>query len=175
MRPLQDYFYILSQVLSSSLRYHSVSLYLYDLVHSAGGAIDEFSGDAYDFILDVEGYPSSVIYFFVGIGLFILRWRAPQVPRPFKAWWPVPVFFLIGQGFLLVAPFLRPPGGKGDTSLPYWLYPVVGIVVLVCGVLYWFVWRVLFPGVGQFEYVEQKTTLKDGTVVTVFDRVKLKV
>lgn len=76
---------------------------------------------------------------------------------------------------MLIAPFLRPPGGKGDTSLPYWLYPVVGIVVLVCGVLYWFVWRVLLPGVGRFEYVERKMTLKDGTVVTVFDRVKFKV
>ena len=85
------------------------------------------------------------------------------------------MLFLIGEGFLLIAPFLRPPGGKGDTSLPYWLYPVVGIVVLVCGVLYWFVWRVLLPGVGRFEYVERKMTLKDGTVVTVFDRVKFKV
>ena len=111
----------------------------------------KLSGDAYDFILDVEGYPSSIIYFSVGIGLFILRWRSPQVPRPFKTWWPVPVLFLIGHGFLLVAPFLRPPGGKGDTSLPYWLYPVVGIVVLVCGVLYWFSWRVLLPRVGRFE------------------------
>lgn len=132
-------------------------------------------GDAYDFILDVEGYPSSVIYFFVVIGLFILRWRAPQVPRPFKAWWPVAIFFLIGQAFLIVAPFLRPPGGIGDTSLPYWLSSVVGIVVLVCGGLYWFGWRVLLPRVGRFEYAERKATLKDGTVVTVFDGVKLKV
>ncbi|KAF6220071.1 hypothetical protein HO133_003202 [Letharia lupina] len=127
-------------------------------------------GDAYDFILDLEGYPSSVIYVFVGIGLFILRWRSPQVPRPFKAWWPVPVFFLLGQGFLLVAPFLRPPGGKGDTSLPYWLYPVVGIAVLACGVLYWFGWRVLLPRAGRFDYAERQMTLKDGTVLTVFDR-----
>ncbi len=50
-------------------------------------------GDAYDFIPDVEGYPSSIIYFFVVIGLFILRCGAPQAPRPFKAWWPVPHSF----------------------------------------------------------------------------------
>ena len=129
-------------------------------------------GDAYNFILDVEGYPSSVIYFAVVVGLFILRWRAPQAPRPFKVWWPVAMFFLVGQAFLLVAPFLRPPGGIGDTSLPYWLSSVVGIVVLVFGVLYWFGWRVLLPLVGRFEYAERKTTLKDGTIVTGFDRVK---
>ena len=130
------------------------------------------AGDAYNFILDVEGYPSSVINFFVVIGLFILRWRAPHIPRPFKVWLPVPIFFLLGQGFLMVAPFLRPPGGKGDTSLPYWLYPVVGIVVLVGGVVYWFGWRVLLPRVGGFEWNERKEVLKDGTVVTQFGRVK---
>ena len=80
------------------------------------------------------------------------------------------MFFLAGQAFLLIAPFLRPPGGKGDTSLPYYLSSVVGIVVLVFGAFYWFVWWVLLPLVGRFEYAERKTTLKDGTVVTGFDR-----
>ncbi len=129
-------------------------------------------GDAYNFILDLEGYPGSVINLFVVIGLFILRWRAPEMPRPFRVWWPVAGFFMIGQVFLLVAPFLRPPGGKGDTSLPYWLYPVVGIAVLVGGVLSWFGWRVLLPYLGGFEYRERKCTLGDGTVVTEFVRIK---
>ncbi|KAM0473661.1 hypothetical protein ACHAPX_008066 [Trichoderma viride] len=78
-------------------------------------------GDAYSFILDVEGYPGAVINFLVVAGLFYLRWKEPNAPRPFKVWLPVAVFFMAGQAFQLVAPFLRPPGGKGDTSLPYWL------------------------------------------------------
>ena len=129
-------------------------------------------GDAYNFILDLEGYPSSVINLFVVIGLFILRWRAPGLSRPFKAPWPIPAFFLAGQTFLIVAPFLRPPGGKGDTSLPYWLYPIVGIAVLFAGVFYWFGWRVLLPRLGRFEYKEKKSVLADGTVVTDWERVK---
>ncbi|KAK0510331.1 hypothetical protein JMJ35_007725 [Cladonia borealis] len=129
-------------------------------------------GDAYDFILDLEGYPSSVVYFIVIIGLLILRWRVPDMPRPFKIWWPVAVFFLIGQAFLLVAPFLRPPGGVGDTSLPYWLYPVVGIAILVAGVGYWFGWQKVLPSIGRFEWKRSKTYLKDGTVVTQFKPVK---
>lgn len=72
----------------------------------------------------------------------------------------------------MVAPFLRPPGGKGDTSLPYWLYPIVGIAVLVGGVVYWFGWRVLMPRLGGFKWKERKEVLKDGTVVTQFGRVK---
>ena len=84
----------------------------------------------------------------------------------------MPFFFLVAQCFLLVAPFIRPPGGKGDTSLPYWLYPIVGIAVLVLGGSYWFAWRVVWPKLGNFSWVEQKATLGDGTVVTEWDRKK---
>ena len=113
-----------------------------------------------------------MINFFVVMGLFYLRYTAPNVYRPFKPWIIVPFFFLAGQLFLLVAPFLRPPGGKGDTSLPYWLYPIVGIVVLIGGVLYWVLWRVVLPWLGRFSWGERKSELRDGTVVTEFVRIK---
>ncbi|KAH8911738.1 high affinity methionine permease [Coniochaeta sp. PMI_546] len=129
-------------------------------------------GDAFNFIVDVEGYPSSVLSALVVIGLFILRWQFPEAPRPFKVWWPVAGFFLAGQLFLIVAPFLYPPNGKGDTSLPYWLYPIIGIVVLVSGVVYWFLWRKVLPKIGKYELVERKERLDDGTVVATFDKVK---
>jgi amino acid transporter len=125
-----------------------------------------------NFILDVEGYPLSIINLFVVIGLFILRYRSPNLHRPFKTWIIVPIFFLIAQSFLLVAPFIRPPGGKGDTSLPYWLYPIVGIAVLLVGLGYWVVWRVLWPKFGGFRWVERKAELRDGTIVTEFVKSK---
>ena len=129
-------------------------------------------GDAYNFILDVEGYPTAIINVFVVLGLFWLRWKKPHLRRPFKTWLIVPVFFLAGQIFLLVAPFLRPPGGKGDTSLPYWLYPIVGIAVLAAGVAYWAIWRIALPRLGRFVWAPQKAVLADGTIVTEFVRVK---
>lgn len=129
-------------------------------------------GDAYNFILDVEGYPGSVINLFVVIGFFLLRWKAPEIHRPFRLWWPVGVFYAAAQCFLLVAPFLRPPGGKGDTSLPYWLYPVVGIAILVGGVVWWFVWRKLLPWIGRYDLEPTHQRLKDGTVVVVYEKAR---
>ena len=129
-------------------------------------------GDAFNFIVDVEGYPSAVIALLVVVGLFILRWQMPDMPRPFKVWTPVALFFLAAQTFLIVAPFIRPPGGKGDTSLPYWLYPIVGIIVLFGGGLYWFVWRKVLPRVGGYRLEQKKVNLADGTVVTTFEKVK---
>ncbi|KAH8887867.1 high affinity methionine permease [Thozetella sp. PMI_491] len=129
-------------------------------------------GDAYNFIIDVEGYPSSVLALLVVIGLFILRWQQPDAPRPFKVWYPLAFFFMVGQCFLLVAPFLYPPGGKGDTNLPYWLYPIIGIGALLLGVVYWAVWRKVLPKIGGYELEQSKDVLEDGTVVTVFHKVK---
>ncbi|CAL5873426.1 uncharacterized protein PFLUO_LOCUS7705 [Penicillium psychrofluorescens] len=129
-------------------------------------------GDAYDFILDLEGYPASVINFLVVVGLFYLRWKSPNVHRPFRVWWPVAFFFMVGQAFQLVAPFVRPPGGKGDTSLPYWLSSVVGIVILLLGVLYWFVWQKVLPTVGRYRLSPECEELSDGTTVVTYKKVK---
>jgi amino acid transporter len=128
-------------------------------------------GDAFNFILDIEGYPTSVIALLVVIGLFFLRWDKPRLPRPFKVWLPVALFFMAMQTFLIVAPFLRPPNGRGDTSLPYWLYPLVGIGALFSGAVYWLVWRKILPRIGGYRLERQKVALADGTVVMTFNKV----
>ncbi|KAG1847944.1 amino acid transporter [Suillus tomentosus] len=123
---------------------------------------------AYPFILDVEGYPQQIINFFIVIGLFYLRWKKPAAIRPFKVWWPLAVFFLAAACFLLIAPFLKPANGVGDTPpLPYYLYCLVGIAVMFVGVLYWFAWRIMLPKVFGYELVPRKEILDDGTFVTV--------
>ncbi|PNY26215.1 High affinity methionine permease, partial [Tolypocladium capitatum] len=129
-------------------------------------------GNAYNFILDLEGYPGSVINFLVVAGLFYLRWSEPKAERPFRVWWPIAVFYMAGQAFQLIAPFLRPPGGKGDTPpLPYWLYCVVGIGVLAASVVYWFVWWVAAPKMGGYTLEPHNEPLEDGTNVVVYRRV----
>ncbi|USW57467.1 Putative amino acid/polyamine transporter I [Septoria linicola] len=129
-------------------------------------------GDAYNFILDLEGYPGSVINFFVVCGFFWLRYKEPQLLRPFRCWPPIAAFYLCAQGFLMIAPFLRPPGGKGDTSLPYWLSSVVGIVVLVAGGIWWLVWVKIMPAIGEYRLRPEHEKLQDGTSVIVYKKVK---
>ncbi|KAL1634102.1 low-affinity methionine permease [Diplodia intermedia] len=130
-------------------------------------------GDAYAFVLDVEGYPGSVVNLLVVVAFFWLRRVAPHAPRPFRCWRPVAAFYLLAQCFLLVAPFLRPPGGKGDTeTLPYWLYPIVGIAVLAGGVLYWAVWWKVLPWRGKYALVPEHERLGDGTRVVVYRKVR---
>ncbi|KIJ63366.1 hypothetical protein HYDPIDRAFT_29618 [Hydnomerulius pinastri MD-312] len=129
---------------------------------------------AYPFILDVEGYPQQIINLFIVIGLFWLRWKKPHIARPFKVWWPLAAFYLAAAVFLLIAPFLRPANGVGDTPpLPYYLYCLVGIAIMVVGVLYWAGWRILLPKVFGYELIPRKEALEDGTIVTLFSRKKI--
>jgi H+/Cl- antiporter ClcA len=69
---------------------------------------------------------------------------------------------------VLVAPFIRPANKVGDTPpLPYYLYCLIGIAVIVFGVLYWAIWRLALPYVFKFRLVPRKEVLEDGTVVTL--------
>ncbi|KAI0317437.1 high affinity methionine permease [Amylostereum chailletii] len=124
---------------------------------------------AYPFILDVEVYPGQIINFFI----VIVRSVLPPLDEA-ELWWPIAVFFLVASAFLIVAPFLHPSNGVGDTPpLPYYLYALVGIAVIAFGVLYWAGWRILLPKVFGWKLVPRKETLDDGTVVTVFSREKV--
>ena len=118
------------------------------------------------------------------IGLIILRFKHPEIVRPFRAWWSSSIFFLVAAVFLLVIPFIRPAGGIGDTPpIPYYVYPLVGIAVFVIGFGelphsfwkaedsrwapgYWFVWRVALPRLGRYHLEPIKNVLEDGTIVT---------
>jgi len=104
-------------------------------------------------------------------------------------WWPLAVFFLMSAIFracrcrpfhvhwtlnldhfysVLVAPFLRPANGVGDTPpLPYYLYCLVGIAIMLFGVCYWAVWRLLLPWILGREMKWTKETLSDGTVLNL--------
>ncbi|KAJ7755092.1 high affinity methionine permease [Mycena olivaceomarginata] len=128
---------------------------------------------AYPFILDIEGYPQQIINFFIVIGLFWLRYREPNANRPFKVWLPLAVFFLAAALFLIIAPFLRPANKVGDTPpLPYYLYCLVGIAIMILGVFYWATWRIILPRVFGYTLVPRKEQLDDGTFVTVFSHRK---
>jgi amino acid transporter len=88
-------------------------------------------GDVYNFILDVEGYPGTIFGLAITVGLLILRYREPYLTRPFKAWLPAVWLRIVVCLALLVAPFIPPPGHKGDVEFFYATYAVVGTGVYV--------------------------------------------
>ncbi|KAJ0413458.1 amino acid permease-domain-containing protein [Aspergillus carlsbadensis] len=123
-------------------------------------------GDVYNFILDVEGYPGTIFGLAVTGGLLLLRYREPNLFRPFKAWLPAVWLRILVSLALVVAPFVPPPNYRGDVEFFYATYAVVGGAVIVFGVLYWYVWTVLLPRWGGYRLEEEERVLDDGTTAT---------
>ncbi|KAJ5189579.1 hypothetical protein N7472_008593 [Penicillium cf. griseofulvum] len=124
-------------------------------------------GDVYNFILDLEGYPGQMFSLAITLGLLVVRYREPHLPRPFKAWLPAVWLRIVVCLVLLVAPFIPPPNWKGDVDFFYATYALVGIGIfsVLFGVLYWYVWTVLIPRWGGYELEEEKEILADGTSI----------
>ncbi|KAL2048026.1 hypothetical protein ABVK25_011122 [Lepraria finkii] len=128
--------------------------------------------DVYAFILDVEGYPAQFFAMAICIGTLWLRKSRPDLKRPFKAW-RVAVWLRIAlSSCLIVAPFVPPKNGKGDVGFWYATYAVVGGGLLVCGVIYWYLWTVLIPRLRGYRLEEEGDMLQDGTSVTKLVKVK---
>jgi APA family basic amino acid/polyamine antiporter len=62
--------------------------------------------------------------FLTVLGVFILRWREPELPRPIRAWgYPVtPLIFLLVNGWMMAHAFVQNPLASGK-----------GLATIVCG------------------------------------------
>ncbi|SPO07236.1 related to MUP1 - High affinity methionine permease [Cephalotrichum gorgonifer] len=115
-------------------------------------------GDAYNFILNLISYPLAVVNTFVSIGLLhlYLNRKAWAWNPPISATLPVVAFFLLSNVYLVIAPFVPPSDGQNIyNSLPYWIHCVVGFALIIAGGLYWVVWAVILPKLGNYELVRE--------------------
>ncbi|KAI2634786.1 amino acid transporter [Hypomontagnella submonticulosa] len=124
------------------------------------------SNEVYSFILEVEGYPGQIFALATSIGLIWLRYKRPDLKRPFKAWIPAVIFRILLCFTLLAAPFF-PPSHPKPGGLFYATYAIVGVGILIFGVLYWLVWTIVLPRLGRYRLEEKQEVLDDGTAITV--------
>ncbi|KAF7556131.1 hypothetical protein G7Z17_g1672 [Cylindrodendrum hubeiense] len=94
------------------------------------------SSEVYSFILEIEGYQGQIFSFALGIGLLWLRYKRPDLKRPFRTFIPAVVLSLSLNIALLAAPF-SPPEEKWKGGLFYATYAIVGVAFILGGVLYW--------------------------------------
>lgn len=126
-------------------------------------------GQIYNFLVDLGGYPVSVISVAISLGLLYLqmtpaeRWTSPSRARKVYV-----VVFAASNCLLLVLPWFRPKERKGDEGFPYYAYPATALAILGSGVVYWVWWAKIKPvvfgarGEGEGGYVRgHKSTLSD--------------
>ncbi|KPM43906.1 High-affinity methionine permease [Neonectria ditissima] len=130
------------------------------------------AGDAFTFIVSLSTYPTTALLTAITVGLVKLRLtKGENFQSPLRAPWVLIIGYLAANIFLLVMPFVRPPGGKGSTSLPYWLSSVVALGILSLGIVYYVGRFVLTPFVFGYRNEKIQVELSDGSKVTRFRRV----
>jgi amino acid transporter len=87
------------------------------------------TGDVYSFILEVEGYPGQIFALAVSFGLIWLRFKRPDLYRPYKAWLPGVVVRMGVSVALIAAPFFPSAAQSSKGWLGGAAYALVGIAV----------------------------------------------
>ncbi|KAJ1967720.1 hypothetical protein IWQ62_001682 [Dispira parvispora] len=98
-------------------------------------------GNVFEFLVDMQSYPTWLFYGISLVGLLYLRRREPLKERPFKVWVPVPIIFIIATLFLSIFPFVPPsdPGKYTDESgVPYYLSSLLGAIYVLLGIPVWY-------------------------------------
>ncbi|KAI0777262.1 amino acid transporter [Trametes elegans] len=144
-------------------------------------------GDTYLFMLNLSSYPLALINMFVSGGLSFIhlpdRWLSERLQElrasygwrpPFRSWTLVTLFFFLSNVFLVVVPLIPPARDyRVYESLPYWSHVLVGWVISLAGVAYWYMWCVWLPRRGGYSLVREWTRDDDGTTRRVVRKVKI--
>ncbi|TGZ82347.1 amino acid permease [Ascodesmis nigricans] len=129
------------------------------------------AGEAYEFIVDLYTYPGAWINSFVAIGLLYLHYKKSENwTSPWHSPDIVTIIFFLSNVFLAIVPFIPPD--EPSTSYPHYVFPVVGVGVLILGVFYWAIWAKLKPKLGGYR-VEAERIVEDGNEVIRYRKAKV--
>ncbi|CAG9983960.1 unnamed protein product [Clonostachys byssicola] len=132
------------------------------------------AGPAYSFIVNLYTYPGAWINAFVGAGLVYLQWnKAENWTSPWHTYLPISILWFLSNVFLVIVPFIPPVGDWNADGYPYYIFPVVGVLVLVLGGIYWVFWTIILPRIGGYQVVAERTFDEDGVEVVRYRKVKL--
>ena len=68
---------------------------------------------------------------------------------------PITVLYLVSNIFFAFAPFISLNGSGDPDVYPYFVFPIVGVVVLLLGAVYWYLWTTLWPKLGGYRMVTE--------------------
>lgn len=132
------------------------------------------AGPAYNFIVDLYTYPGAWINGFVVAGLIYIQFKKSENwTSPWHTFLPISILYLLANIFLAVVPFIPPTGGSNQDGYPYYVFPIVGVGVLLLGGVYWALWTKVWPKIGGYRIVADRHVLDNGEEVIRYRKVKV--
>ncbi|KAH8165165.1 hypothetical protein CIB48_g3095 [Xylaria polymorpha] len=131
------------------------------------------AGPAYNFVVNLYTYPGSWINGFVCAGLIYLQWtKSENWTSPWHTYLPITILYLLANIFLAVTPFIPPNGNWNADGYPYYVFPVVGVGVLLLGAFYWVCWTKIWPAIGGYKIVATRIIDEQGVEAIRYRKVK---
>lgn len=113
-------------------------------------------------LLSSYTYPGVWVNAFVSGGLIYLRLSKTEVwTSPFKSFFPIIVLYLLINIFLAIVPFIPPTGSWTADGYPYYVFPVVGVAVLLGGAVYWVVFAKVWPRIHGYQIETERIQSDD--------------
>lgn len=163
-----------AKTMASNFKHTSTPLYsllLCCILTSAWLVILPPQGNAYNYVISLEGYPSQLFTALVAAGIYILRGRYPDSHAPIRASLVGTAFIIMVSLYIIIAPFVS--SEDHSTQLPFLpAYYVLAWILLLAYVFYWALMFKILPWFGQYEMEPETVTLDDG--LTVKQWVKLR-
>ncbi|KAF4126071.1 Amino acid permease [Geosmithia morbida] len=132
------------------------------------------AGPAYNFVVNLYTYPGTWINAFVGAGLIYLQWsKKENWSSSWHTYLPVSLLWLASNIFLVVVPFIPPTGSWTADGYPYYIFPVVGVAVLLLGCVYWLFWSVVIPHLGGYRVIALRSIDETGAEIVRYRKVRL--
>ncbi|CAJ2504681.1 Uu.00g120750.m01.CDS01 [Anthostomella pinea] len=133
------------------------------------------AGPAYNFIINLYTYPGAWINAFVAAGLLYLQWKKSEKwSSPWHTFFPITIVYFLANVFLALVPFIPPTGAWDAEGYPYYVFPVVGVGVLLLGGVYWACWSKIWPAIGGYKVVATRVVETDGAEVVRYQKIKIR-
>jgi len=100
------------------------------LVQQAGFSIVFVMFGSFNSLVNLYSMIAWSFYILAVLALIILRWKEPELRRPYKVWWSTPILFCITSTFLVVISVIEAPvEGLGaclflGSGIPVWYFVV---------------------------------------------------
>ena len=118
-------------------------------------------------------YPGTWINSFVAGGLIYLHYaKSERWVSGWHTYLPIIVIFLLCNLFLALVPFIPPTGDWSADGYPYYIFPVVGVGVLLLGAVYWLLWIKVWPAIRGHKIIAERIIDESGVEVIRYRKVK---
>lgn len=130
------------------------------------------AGPAYNFLVNLYTYPGAWVHAFVTAGLIYLHYRKSENwSSQWHTYLPVAVIYFLLNAFLAIVPFIPPEGNWNADGYPYYVFPIVGVGVLLLGALYWTLWTKVWPQIGGYRIIATRVIGENAEEVIRYEKI----